>query len=112
MATYAGAEDQAIEWVTRAISRDPHAPDWYYAHLGVAYHRRGDCPRAIEALEKVSWAFAGFSAVRIDCYVELKRLDDARVDLAKWLEALLGASVRPLSGLIPSKKQILVDGSP
>src|SRR3546814_20582987 len=28
IATYAGAEDQAIEWVTRAISRDPTAPDW------------------------------------------------------------------------------------
>src|SRR3546814_3248214 len=48
IATYAGAEDQAIEWVTRAISRDPHAPDWYYANLGVAYHRKGDCPRAID----------------------------------------------------------------
>src|SRR3546814_3520682 len=47
IATYAGAEDQAIEWVTRAISRAPHAPDWSYAHLRVAYHRKGACPRAL-----------------------------------------------------------------
>src|SRR3546814_20631670 len=92
------------------MSRDPHAPDWYYAHLGVAYHRKGDCPRAIEALEKVSWAFAGFSAVRIDCYVGLKRLDDERDELAKLLEAMPGGYVGTLSGSLTYNNQALVAG--
>jgi adenylate cyclase len=113
IAVYAGAEDEAIGWVTRAISVEPHAPDWYYASLGLAYHRKGDCPRAIEAMEKVSSAFPDFglrySAPLIDCYVKLQRLEDARAQMTQVLAAMPEVSVESMSRDLPYNDQTIVD---
>ena len=109
IAVYAGAEDEAIEWVTRAISVEPHVPAWYYANLGLAYHRKGDCLRAIEALEKVSWVFAGYSAPLIGCYVELHRLDDAKAEMAKLLKEMPHTSRKSLSRDLPYNDRTIID---
>lgn len=109
IAVYAGAEDKAIEWVTRAISLEPHVPDWYYANLGLAYHRKGDCPRAIEGLAKVTWVFLGYTAPLIDCYVKLHRLDDARTEMARLLEELPETSTGSLSRDLPYNDRAIVE---
>jgi len=109
IAVYAGAEDEAIEWVRRAISFEPHVPEWYYGNLGLAYHRKGDCPRAIEALEKVPWVFAGYSAPLIGCYVELDRLDDARAEMARLLKEIPQTSAKSLSRDLPYNDPMIVE---
>ena len=108
IATYAGAPDQAIEWLARAISLQPIVPDYYHAHLGLAHFRNGDCPRAVEELEKVSWMYIGYSAPLISCYVEAERLDDAKGQLAKMLGAMPGLSLANVSMYLPFDDQTIV----
>ena len=52
---YAGKPDLALDWVNRAISRQPHVPGWYYLHRGLAYYGNGDCKRAVAEFENIPW---------------------------------------------------------
>jgi tetratricopeptide (TPR) repeat protein len=109
IAVYAGKPELALEWVNRAISREPHVPDWYYIHLGQAYHARGDCNRAVEAFEKVPWAGLDKSTPLIACYIEFDRLDDAKAELARMLEAWPGVTITGTDLYLPYKDQAFAD---
>jgi TolB-like protein/class 3 adenylate cyclase len=84
---FAGKPDLAIEWVNRAMRRETPVPDWFYMHLGLAYHGKGDCDRAVEQHEKVPWPALDKSTSQAACYIELGRIDDAKAELARMLEA-------------------------
>jgi TolB-like protein len=83
VAIYVGNPDLALEWVNRAISREPHVPDWYYLHRGLAYHRKGDCEGTFREFENVPWPAYDKDTASATCYVERNQLDKAQAELAK-----------------------------
>jgi TolB-like protein/class 3 adenylate cyclase len=109
IAVYAGKPDLALEWVGRAISREPYIPEWYYIHLGQAYHVKGDCDRAVDAFLKVPWPALDKSTSLVACYVEIDRLDDARAEMAALLEARPGLTARIIEKGLPYRDQEFFD---
>ena len=102
---YAGNPDLALQWVNRAISREPHVPDWFYLHRGLAYHRKGDCDRALEEFEKVPWPAYEKETASAMCYVERAKLNDARAELAKMQEHYPDFTSGSLRFRLPYKDQ-------
>jgi tetratricopeptide (TPR) repeat protein len=106
---FGGHPDVAIEWYSRAISRESGVPDWILWRLGLAYHAKGDCKQAVEKLEITSKARLEKSPALTDCYVELGRLDDARAEVAKLLEAWPDITVSKIGLWLPYKDPGLRD---
>jgi TolB-like protein/predicted Zn-dependent protease len=106
---FAGEPDLAIEWINRAMSREAQVPDWHHMQLGLAYHSKGDCNRAVEEHEKVAWVGLDKSASLVACYVELGRMDDAKAELAKLLEAWPEVTIAGLDRYLPHKDQAFLD---
>ncbi len=106
---FAGEPDLAIEWINRAMSREAQVPDWHHMQLGLAYHSKGDCNRAVEEHEKVAWVGLDKSASLVACYVELGRMDDAKAELAKLLEAWPEVTIAGSDRYLPHKDQAFLD---
>ncbi len=70
---------------------------------------KGDCKRAVEKLEKVPWAAFDKSSTLAACYVELGRLDDAKAEIAKLLEARPDITVSKIGLWLPYKDRSLRD---
>jgi TolB-like protein/Tfp pilus assembly protein PilF len=105
IAVYAGKPDLALEWVSRAISREPYVPEWYYIHLGQAYHYKGDCGRAVDAFTKVPWPALDKSTSLVACYVELGKIDDARIELANLLDSRPALAATNIGHGLPYRDQ-------
>jgi TolB-like protein/class 3 adenylate cyclase/tetratricopeptide (TPR) repeat protein len=103
--SYAGNPDLAIEWISRAIDREVHVPDWFFLQLGLAFHAKGDCKRAVQELEKVPFVAHDKSSSLTTCYVELDRLDDAKSEIAKLREAWPDLTVSKIDLWLPYKDQ-------
>ncbi len=109
IAVYAGRPELALEWVNHAISRELHVPVWYYIHLGQAYHYQGDCNKAVEEFEKIPWPALDKSAWQVACYIELGRMDDAKAELARMLEAWPDVTITRTDLWLPYRDQDFVD---
>ena len=109
VAVYAGRPDLALEWATRAISREPHVPEWMYIYLGQAYHHTEDCGRAVDALTKVPWPALYKSTSLVACYVELGKLDDAKIEMAALLEVRPDLTAANIGKDLPYKDQEYFD---
>ncbi|MEJ2123031.1 MAG: tetratricopeptide repeat protein, partial [Alphaproteobacteria bacterium] len=103
VAIYAGDSDLALEWINRAISREPHVPGWYYLHRGLAYHRKGNCDRAFQEFEKVPWPAYDKEAASATCYVERGQLDKAQAELAELHDNHPGFTTASLRLRLPYK---------
>ena len=92
---YAGQSLEAIEWLERAMRRNPFCPDLYLETLGMAQylaHRFEDGVVSLQRIRKLSsWGRAYLAA----CYAQLGRLDAARAEIAEYVrEASLNADTR------------------
>ncbi len=107
--SYAGNPDLAIEWISRAIGREVHVPDWFFLQLGLAFHAKGDCKRAVQELQKVPFVAHDKSSSLTACYVELDRLDDAKAEIAKLRESWPDLTVSSIGLWLPYKNQAFRD---
>ncbi len=80
----AGRLDEAIEWATWAIRREPHPPAWWGANLAWAYYLAGRYKEALAALGDSGPQFSLQLAV---IHVRLGRLEEARAVVAEWQRA-------------------------
>jgi tetratricopeptide (TPR) repeat protein len=82
---YAGQPLQAIEWLERAMCRNPFCPDLYHEALGLAHylaHRFEDGVASLRRMRKLSsWGRAYLAA----CHAQLGRLDAARAEIAEYI---------------------------
>jgi TolB-like protein len=104
-----GHPDLAIEWINRAISRELYDQDWITLQLGLVYHVKGDCMQAVEKFVKVPWVDFEKSSAMAACYVVLGRLDDAKTEIAKLLEAWPDITVSKIGLWLPYKDRSLRD---
>jgi len=86
----AGKLDEAIEWASWAVRREPHPPAWWGANLAWAYYLAG---RHQEALAYLQGKERQFPQQLATVYVRLGRLDEARAVIADWLRANPRASI-------------------
>jgi TolB-like protein/class 3 adenylate cyclase len=106
---FAGKPDLAINWVNRAIDHEVQVPGWFYTIRGLAYHVKGDCRRAIEDHEKSPRPYFDKSASLTACYVELGRLDDAKAEVGKLLEAWPELTLTRIDLWLPYRDQTFLD---
>jgi TolB-like protein/class 3 adenylate cyclase len=102
---FAGKPDLAIDWVNRAIEHEVQVPGWFHTIRGLAYHVKGDCERAVEEHEKSPRPYFDKSASLATCYVELDRLDDAKAEIAKLLEAWPDLTLTRIGLWLPYRDQ-------
>ncbi len=86
----AGKLEQAIEWASWSLRREPHPPAWWGANLAWAYYLAGRYQEALVPLHNNrGWFPQQLAAV----YIRLGRLDGARAVLGVWLRANPRASI-------------------
>lgn len=82
---YVGLPLQAIEWLQRAMRRNPFCPDYYPEVLGMAYYlarRFEEGAAALRRMRKItSWGRAYLAA----CYAQLGRLEEAHNETAEYI---------------------------
>ena len=80
----AGRLDEAVEWASWAMRREPHPPAWWGANLAWAYYLAGRHKEALAALGDNGPQFPLRLAV---IHVRLGRLEEARAAAAGWRKA-------------------------
>ena len=80
----AGRFDEAIEWASWAIRREPHPAAWWGGNLAWAYYLSGRYKEALAALGDNGQRFPLQLAA---IYVRLGRLEEARAVIDEWRKA-------------------------
>ncbi len=116
----AGKADEALDWVERAMRRNPHYPAYYLYQLGLARFAMGDFEEAALSLEKATalnpddrWS----QRLLIATYGALDRTDDAaRVlqaiaqrDKRGWLNTMDPMTVRTSAFWLPFKEAAVAE---
>jgi len=82
--SYAGQPLQAIEWLERAMRRNPFCPDLYYEALSMAHYLAHQFENGIASSRRIrklsSWGRAYLAA----CLAQLGRLDAARAEISEY----------------------------
>ena len=86
----AGKFDEAAEWASWALRREPHPPAWWEANLAWAYYLAGRPQEALALLRDKGGQYPQQLAA---VHVRLERLDEARALLGEWLRANPRASI-------------------
>lgn len=81
-----GQPREGIEFLDRAISRNPFHPDWYLWLRGFACCAAGFYEQAIDTTDRVGKPHVGVLKVRAVAFVSMGRLKDARRAVERILE--------------------------
>ncbi len=85
--TYHGVVDEGREWIEKAMRLNPFPPSWYHWYRNLMefssrnYEEAARCINRIRPLDR--WHRAYLAA----CYARLGRMDEARAELAVFIEA-------------------------
>jgi adenylate cyclase len=93
---YIGSPLQAVEYLQRAMRRNPFCPDYYPETLGMAYylaHRFDEGVAALHRMRKItSWGRAYLAA----CYAQLGRLEEAQAETVEYIREARSTSDSPV----------------
>jgi TolB-like protein/class 3 adenylate cyclase len=81
----AGKPAQAIEWIEKAMVRDPQNEKPNNFRLGRAYYLQGDYEKALAAINKGSPPWVDVPLFLASIYVRLDRMEEARAEVKKAL---------------------------
>lgn len=83
--TYLGHPDDGVAWVEKAMRLNPHHPDWYCEHLGLALCSAHRYAEAVRAFRRITDAPAWVHAYLAGCFAHMGELDAARAEAAEAL---------------------------
>ena len=95
---FSGRPSEGIEWLQKAMRRDPRKADMYFFSMGAAYFAMGRYQDSVSAFQQSLNASPNSPAVHVYMavdYIELHREDDARAEVAEALRINPRFSPRP-----------------
>ncbi len=99
--TWAGKSEEALESVRGAMRLNPHYPVWYRKWLGFALYNSGQYQEAINVLKPIDKDWGDMLRWRAACYVNLGKLDEARLEIKKLLELNSRTTLSSLEKVLP-----------
>ncbi len=85
--TLVGRAEDAIASMNQAMRRKPNLPGYYMWTLGIAYRDAGQYQDALRTLKGLTEPAPGVHLTLASVYVRLGRVEEARAEMAKYLEA-------------------------
>ncbi|WP_119460297.1 adenylate class-3/4/guanylyl cyclase [Rhodospirillaceae bacterium SYSU D60014] len=83
--TYLGRPDEGIVWVNKAMRLNPHHPDWYCEHLGLALYAARRYAEASRTLQRISDAPVWIHAYLAACFAQMGDIPATQARTAKVL---------------------------
>ena len=96
--TLVGRAEEAIAAVNQAIRRKPNLPQYFIWTLGQAYRDAGQYQDALSTLKGLTEPAPGVHRTLASVYVRLGRVEEARAEVAKYLEAYPDHTLKNISG--------------
>jgi tetratricopeptide (TPR) repeat protein len=92
-----GRAEDAIAAVNQAMQRKPNLPWYYFWTLGIAYREAGHYQDALTTLKGLTEPDPGVHLDLASVYVRLGRVEEARAEVAKYLEAYPDRTLKNIS---------------
>ena len=83
---YDGRPQEGIAWFQKAMRLNPHHPDWFYWNLAKAEYASGQYEEAVATMKKMNAIPYRARHILAAAYVQLGRLEEARVEVKTILE--------------------------
>ena len=107
--SYTGRSQEAVAWVKRAMSLNPHHPDWYWQELGLALYVGGQYTEAVNAFNRIANPVAFDHAYLATSYVSLDEIDQAKSHVKDLLRINPRASIGYYKKTSPFKNTAVLE---
>ena len=102
---YSGRSEDALKALKRAQDVDPLHGDWLRWQLGLAYWQINDCERGLEAMQSMASPPSASAKAKVALLVCLDRIEDAKEEMATYLETRPGFSIEIEDASVPKDWQ-------
>ena len=107
--SYTGRSQEAVAWVKRAMSLNPHHPDWYWQELGLALYVGDQYTEAVNAFNRIANPIAFDHTYLAASYVSLYEIDQAKSHVKDLLRINPRASIGYYKKTSPYKNTAVLE---